>query len=37
MGKTEGVPVAVVRGYRHGPGHGSGRDLLMDPARDLFR
>jgi coenzyme F420-0:L-glutamate ligase/coenzyme F420-1:gamma-L-glutamate ligase len=37
MGKTDGVPVAVVRGYRYKPGDGTGRDLLMDPARDLFR
>jgi coenzyme F420-0:L-glutamate ligase/coenzyme F420-1:gamma-L-glutamate ligase len=37
MGKTQGVPVAVVRGYRYRAGDGSGRDLLMDPARDLFR
>lgn len=37
MGKTDGVPVAVVRGYRYEAGGGTGRDLLMDPARDLFR
>jgi len=37
MGKTDGVPVAVVRGYRYEGGPGSGKDLLMDPQRDLFR
>jgi coenzyme F420-0:L-glutamate ligase / coenzyme F420-1:gamma-L-glutamate ligase len=36
MGKTDGVPAAIVRGARvHG--EGSGRDLLMPRARDLFR
>jgi coenzyme F420-0:L-glutamate ligase/coenzyme F420-1:gamma-L-glutamate ligase len=36
MGKTEGVPAAIVRGV-HAPGDGSGRDLLMPRERDLFR
>jgi coenzyme F420-0:L-glutamate ligase/coenzyme F420-1:gamma-L-glutamate ligase len=36
MGKTEGVPAAIVRGVR-APGDGSGRDLLMPRERDLFR
>ena len=37
MGKTDGVPVAVVRGYRYGRGSGTGKDLLMDPGKDMFR
>lgn len=38
MGKTDGVPAAVVRGcdYRRND-DGSGRDLLMPPKRDMFR
>lgn len=36
MGKTEGVPAAVVRGLSL-QGEGSGRDLVMPPERDLFR
>jgi coenzyme F420-0:L-glutamate ligase/coenzyme F420-1:gamma-L-glutamate ligase len=37
MGKTAGVPVAVVRNYPYRKGTGTGRDLLMEPERDLFR
>jgi coenzyme F420-0:L-glutamate ligase/coenzyme F420-1:gamma-L-glutamate ligase len=37
MGKTSGVPVAIVRNYAYERGPGAGRDLLMDPERDLFR
>jgi coenzyme F420-0:L-glutamate ligase/coenzyme F420-1:gamma-L-glutamate ligase len=37
MGKTAGVPVAIVRGYPYGRGSGTGKDLLMLPERDLFR
>ncbi|MDP8911323.1 MAG: coenzyme F420-0:L-glutamate ligase, partial [Actinomycetota bacterium] len=36
MGKTRGVPAAIVRGLSL-RGHGSGRDLVMPPERDLFR
>jgi coenzyme F420-0:L-glutamate ligase/coenzyme F420-1:gamma-L-glutamate ligase len=36
MGKTDGVPAAIVRGVR-AEGSGSGRDLLMPRERDLFR
>jgi coenzyme F420-0:L-glutamate ligase/coenzyme F420-1:gamma-L-glutamate ligase len=36
MGKTDGVPAALVRGLRV-EGTGSGRDLLMPRERDLFR
>ena len=36
MGKAEGVPAALVRGYRVEPGDGSARDLVMPPERDLF-
>jgi coenzyme F420-0:L-glutamate ligase / coenzyme F420-1:gamma-L-glutamate ligase len=37
MGKTSGIPVAIVRNYPYAPGPGTARDLLMDPDRDLFR
>jgi coenzyme F420-0:L-glutamate ligase/coenzyme F420-1:gamma-L-glutamate ligase len=37
MGKLDGVPVALVRGYAWTPGAGSARELLRDPAQDLFR
>ncbi len=37
MGKTGGMPVAIVRGYPYKRGSGTGRDLLMPPERDLFR
>ena len=37
MGKTDGVPIAIVRGYAYGKDAGTGRDLLMPPERDMFR
>jgi coenzyme F420-0:L-glutamate ligase / coenzyme F420-1:gamma-L-glutamate ligase len=37
MGKTAGVPVAIIRNYPYRPALGSARDLLMPPERDLFR
>jgi coenzyme F420-0:L-glutamate ligase/coenzyme F420-1:gamma-L-glutamate ligase len=37
MGKTTGVPVAVIRNYSYNRGQGTGLDLLMPPERDLFR
>jgi coenzyme F420-0:L-glutamate ligase / coenzyme F420-1:gamma-L-glutamate ligase len=37
MGKTDGVPVAIVRGYEYPRGEGTGEDLLMPPERDMFR
>ena len=37
MGKTTGVPVAVVRNYPYEKGSSTGQDLLMEPERDLFR
>ena len=36
MGKSGGVPAALVRGYRVPAGEGSARDLVMPPERDLF-
>ena len=36
MGKSAGVPAALVRGYRVVAGDGSARDLIMPPERDLF-
>ena len=37
MGKTDGVPVAIIRGYDYERVAGSGKDLLMPPERDMFR
>jgi coenzyme F420-0:L-glutamate ligase/coenzyme F420-1:gamma-L-glutamate ligase len=37
MGKTAGVPVAIVRGYPYTPASGTAQDLLMPPERDMFR
>jgi coenzyme F420-0:L-glutamate ligase / coenzyme F420-1:gamma-L-glutamate ligase len=37
MGKTVGIPVAVVRNYPYEAGPGTGRDLLMEPERNLFQ
>lgn len=37
MGKATGVPAAIVRGYDYPAGNGSARDLIRDPAGDLFR
>ena len=37
MGKTKGVPLAIVRGYDYGAESGTGRDLIMPPERDMFR
>ena len=39
MHKLAGCPLAIVRGYRSplASAPGTGRDLIMDPARDLFR
>ena len=37
MGKTEGIPLAIVRGYSYSPALGSAKELLMPPERDLFR
>jgi len=36
MGKTSGIPAAVIRGY-DASGDGSARDVVMPPERDLFR
>jgi coenzyme F420-0:L-glutamate ligase / coenzyme F420-1:gamma-L-glutamate ligase len=37
MGKTDGIPLAIVRGYPYSPAPGSARELLMPPERDMFR
>jgi coenzyme F420-0:L-glutamate ligase/coenzyme F420-1:gamma-L-glutamate ligase len=37
MGKADGIPAALVRGYRVPAGEGSARELVMPPDRDLFR
>jgi coenzyme F420-0:L-glutamate ligase/coenzyme F420-1:gamma-L-glutamate ligase len=36
MGKTDGIPAAVVRGF-DAIGAGTARELVMPPERDLFR
>ena len=36
LGKTNGVPAALIRGYAVPPGDGSARELVMPPERDLF-
>ena len=36
MGKANGVPAAIVRGYAVPPGDGSAAELVMPPERDLF-
>jgi coenzyme F420-0:L-glutamate ligase / coenzyme F420-1:gamma-L-glutamate ligase len=37
MGKLSRIPVAIIRGLDWQPGEGTSRELLRDPARDLFR
>lgn len=37
MGKTDGVPVALVRGLPMEPGAGTARELIRPEAEDLFR
>jgi coenzyme F420-0:L-glutamate ligase/coenzyme F420-1:gamma-L-glutamate ligase len=37
MNKVDKVPVAIVRGFPYERADGTGHDLVMDPARDLFR
>jgi coenzyme F420-0:L-glutamate ligase/coenzyme F420-1:gamma-L-glutamate ligase len=37
MNKLDGVPVAIVRGYKYPRGEGSTRELVRDREKDLFR
>lgn len=37
MGKLDGVPAAIVRGYSYEQGDGAARELLRAPEKDLFR
>jgi coenzyme F420-0:L-glutamate ligase / coenzyme F420-1:gamma-L-glutamate ligase len=37
MGKTAGIPIAIVRGYPYERAADTGRALIMPPERDLFR
>jgi coenzyme F420-0:L-glutamate ligase/coenzyme F420-1:gamma-L-glutamate ligase len=37
MGKLDGVPAAVVRGYAYERGAGSARELVRAPEKDMFR
>ncbi len=36
IGQAQGVPAAIVRGYRVPEGEGSAREIVMPPQRDLF-
>jgi len=36
MGKADGIPAALVRGYEVPAGDGSAQELVMPPDRDLF-
>jgi coenzyme F420-0:L-glutamate ligase/coenzyme F420-1:gamma-L-glutamate ligase len=37
MGKTDKVPVALIRGFAYTPSDGTARSLIRDAASDLFR
>ncbi len=37
MGKTENIPVALIKGFRYETKEGTGKDLLRPPEEDLFR
>ncbi len=37
MGKTLGIPVALIEGLHHSPAAGGGRQLIRPPDEDLFR
>jgi coenzyme F420-0:L-glutamate ligase/coenzyme F420-1:gamma-L-glutamate ligase len=37
MGKTQGVPVAIVRGYKYEKSNEGAKRLLRNPGNDLFR
>jgi coenzyme F420-0:L-glutamate ligase/coenzyme F420-1:gamma-L-glutamate ligase len=37
MGKVEGCPVAIVRGYPYDAAEGRAQELVIDPMRDMFR
>ena len=37
MGKADGIPAALIRGYAGPRGEGRGRDLIRSPEEDLFR
>jgi coenzyme F420-0:L-glutamate ligase/coenzyme F420-1:gamma-L-glutamate ligase len=37
MGKLDRIPAAIVRGWSAPLGRGSGRQLLREPDKDLFR
>ena len=36
MGKSDGVPVVIIRGYPYEPGEGSAREIVRAPTEDLF-
>jgi coenzyme F420-0:L-glutamate ligase/coenzyme F420-1:gamma-L-glutamate ligase len=37
MGKLDGVPAALVRGYAYTPGDGRATEMVRPPEKDLFR
>lgn len=36
MNKTDGIPVAIIRGYPYPAGEGSGKELIRPPELDMF-
>jgi coenzyme F420-0:L-glutamate ligase / coenzyme F420-1:gamma-L-glutamate ligase len=37
MGKVDACPAAIIRGYPYDSGEATGRDIVMEPERDMFR
>ncbi|MCX5914771.1 MAG: coenzyme F420-0:L-glutamate ligase [Deltaproteobacteria bacterium] len=37
MGKIEGIPIAIVRGYAYQPSDAGSQGLIRPPAKDMFR
>lgn len=37
MRKSDGIPVAIIRGFKHDPGEGSAKELIRPEEDDLFR
>jgi len=37
MGKNDGIPVVIIRGYEYPKGEGSSKDLIYPEEKDLFR
>jgi coenzyme F420-0:L-glutamate ligase/coenzyme F420-1:gamma-L-glutamate ligase len=37
MGKTKGIPVAILKGFKYPIGDGTAKELIRPPEKDLFR